>query len=230
MGILLHPAYLIALLIALTVHEFSHALIATRLGDPTPGDHGRLTLNPLAHLDALGALLFLVVHFGWAKPVPINPSYFRHPRRDTLLTALAGPASNLILAAVSFAFLLILQPASAAFSVWDLLDFPSNGPVLHRFFVQLFEALLFVDLALMAFNLIPIPPLDGSNIVQAFIPPGLDDAWHTLMRYGPFILIGLFAAEALTGIPLLSTIIGGIMSIVLIGFYDIAKLLTLGRM
>ena len=87
----LNPTFIIAILIAISIHEWSHAAVATRLGDPTPGNAGRLTINPLAHLDPLGTLLMLTAHFGWAKPVPINPAYFHHPKRDILLTHSQSP-------------------------------------------------------------------------------------------------------------------------------------------
>lgn len=212
--IFLQPTYIIALIVALTIHEWSHARVATWLGDPTPANEGRLTLNPIAHLDPLGSLLFLLVHFGWAKPVPINPMYFRHPKRDILLTAIAGPASNLILALLSFFALFFLAPSSAM-SIWDLLSFPTSGPVVQTFFVQLCSALLFLNLGLMAFNLIPIAPLDGSKVLQAFIPFRFAEQYDNAMRHGPYILLGLLIAEQALGIPLLSYPISFIMNGVL---------------
>src|SRR4051794_28802693 len=104
----LNPAYIIAILFALSFHEAAHAWMANKLGDSTAKIEGRLTLNPLAHLDPIGTLLFIAVGFGWGKPVPVNPYYFRNPKRDSALTALAGPVSNLILAAVSFILLLLV--------------------------------------------------------------------------------------------------------------------------
>lgn len=210
----LQPTYIIALLIALTVHEWSHAMVATQLGDPTPHNQGRLTLNPLAHLDPLGALLFLTAHFGWAKPVPINPMYFQRPKRDILLTAAAGPLSNLIIAFAAFFGLVLLSPGHVT-SVWELLFSSTGGPVTQVFFRQLFSYSVFVNLGLMAFNLIPIAPLDGSKVLQAFIPFRLVEPYEELMRYGPYILLGALLAERILGIPILSLPIGFVMNAVL---------------
>lgn len=199
----LTPTYIIALLVAVAVHEWAHAVTATKLGDPTPGNAGRLTLNPVAHLDLLGALLFLTVGFGWAKPVPINPAYFRNEKRDTCLTAAAGPASNLVLASFSFVALKLLGGARSS-SAWDLLALTGTGSVAHVFFVQLFAAFLFINLGLMAFNLIPIAPLDGSKVLEAFVPLRYSDRYEEFMRVGMYVLLGLFLAEAFLHIPLLS--------------------------
>ncbi len=206
----LNPISIIAILIALSIHEWAHAIVATKLGDPTPGDAGRLTVNPIAHLDPLGAILFLTVGFGWAKPVPINPSYFRHHKRDVLLTAIAGPASNLILAFLATIGIAILGH-SASTSVWTLLQPDGTGPVWQSFLLQLFGASIFINLGLMAFNLLPIAPLDGSKVLEAFIPLRLEYRYSEFMRIGPYILLGLFAGEMILGLPLLSFWITTIM-------------------
>jgi len=187
---LLDPAnfliYLIAVLIAITVHEWAHAYTATLLGDPTPNNYGRLTLNPVAHIDLLGALLFLVAGFGYAKPVPVNPSYFRHPKQGMLLTALAGPFSNLVLAFAAFILSVFVFRASMA-----------EGSTAMVFASRLCDALLRVNLGLMAFNLFPIPPLDGSNVLKALLPPNLEWEYDKLMRYGPYILLFLVFFEGM---------------------------------
>jgi Zn-dependent protease len=198
----LQPVFILALLIALSVHEWAHAFIATRLGDPTPRHAGRLTLNPLAHIDPIGAILFLIAGFGWAKPVPVNSSYFRNPRRDVLLVAAAGPASNLLIAVVCYTALLLLGGSSQ--SAWELLGVGGTGNVAITFFRQFFGASLFVNLGLMAFNLIPIAPLDGSKVLEAFIPLRLQDKYDDFMRMGPYILLALFIGEHLLNLPLLS--------------------------
>jgi Zn-dependent protease len=206
-----NPTFIIAILIALSVHEWAHGMIAHRFGDPTAEMAGRLTLNPLAHLDPIGTVLFLLVGFGWGKPVPINPAYFRHPKRDTAIVSLAGPASNLILAALSFALLALLAPHSID-TVQDLLSTSSSGSVAMMFTRSLLAALLFINLGLMAFNLLPVAPLDGSKVLQAIIPWRYEEKYLQIMRWGPYILLGLLLAEDLFGVPLLSFWIGGIMN------------------
>lgn len=206
----LSPIYIIALLIAVSIHEWAHALVATKLGDPTPGDAGRLSVNPLAHLDLLGAILFLTVGFGWAKPVPINPLYFRRPKRDTCLTAAAGPASNLGLAFITFMILAFLGQRTG-FSPWSLLGISGTGPVWQVFLMQLLGASLFINLGLMAFNLLPIAPLDGSKVLQAFIPLRYAERYEEFLRVGPYIILALFLGEMLVGLPVLSLWITTIM-------------------
>ena len=105
----LNPIFILSILIALTVHEWAHAFVANRLGDPTAREMGRLTLNPIVHLDPMGTILFLLVGFGWGKPVPVNERYFHHPKRDTALVAAAGPVSNLVLAFIAFIALSLLR-------------------------------------------------------------------------------------------------------------------------
>ena len=154
----------IGLLIAITIHEFSHSLAADRLGDPTPRAMGRLTLNPLAHLDPLGTLMIFIAHFGWGKPVPIDPYNFKNPRRDEILVSLAGPASNLLLAIV-FA-------------------------VIFRFF-PLLPIVIFIqmNLFLAIFNLLPIPPLDGSKVFLNLMSVEKAYEWEKAFeKYGFFIV------------------------------------------
>lgn len=198
----LTPTYIIALLIAVAVHEWAHAVTATKLGDPTPGNAGRLTLNPIAHLSLLGSLLFLTTGFGWADPVPINPVYFRRPKRDICLTALAGPLSNLLLAVFS-QILLIIVGVGFISSPWELLQLRGEG-IPSTFFIQLIGNALFLNLGLMAFNLIPIAPLDGSKVLEAFVPLRYSDRYEEFMRIGMYVLLGLFLAEFFLHIPLLS--------------------------
>lgn len=195
------PPFVISILIALTLHECAHGIVAYWLGDPTAKNEGRLTLNPLAHLDLLGTLMFFMVGFGWAKPVPVNPRYFRGSmKRGMTLTALAGPASNLLIA---FATVLIAKGVFA-------LNIQA-GPGVARFFTELFQSMLFLNLGLMAFNLLPIAPLDGSKVLAMFIPYQYEATYEEFLRNGPFILLFLLIGERFLGIPL---IIGWITAII----------------
>lgn len=186
------PAFLVAMLIAISVHECAHGLMANFLGDPTAKHEGRLTLNPLAHLDLFGTLMFLFVGFGWAKPVPINPRNFRSVKQGITLTALAGPLSNLLLA-----FLTLF--AGITLSALNM----QVGPTASQFFSDFFHTMLWLNLGLMAFNLLPIAPLDGSNILAMFIPYQQEEAYEQYLRQGPLILLFLLVAERLLGLPII---------------------------
>jgi Zn-dependent protease len=218
----LNPTYIISILIAISVHEWAHAYTAHKFGDPTPERAGRLTLNPLAHIDPLGALMFIIVGFGWAKPVPVDSSYFRHPKRELSLVALAGPFSNLILAIITFTILFILTHGDIS-SAQNLLD-AHTGSTGFNVLLQILQSSLFVNLALMAFNLFPIAPLDGSNIVRVFIPLRFEERYDDFTRIGPYILIGLIILETVLPIHILSGWVFGIMSAVLAAFEYIATL------
>lgn len=170
-------------LLSLSVHEFSHGLMAYKLGDQTAKNFGRLTLNPIKHIDLVGLLMMIVVGFGYAKPVPVNTRYFKHPRSGMALTAAAGPISNILLSIISifiFNFVAMINPAQTSgfgYNVWI-------GAMM--FFVIGAELNLFLAL----FNLIPIPPLDGSRIAFMFLPT----KWYFgLMKYERYIMIGFMA-------------------------------------
>ena len=208
-----NPTFLISILIALSVHEWAHAFVANKLGDPTARNMGRLTLNPIAHLDPLGTILFLTVGFGWGKPVPINPGYFKHPKRDTAIVSLAGPFSNFILAILCFVGLALVDGGLG--SARDLRSADASGNVGKVFLQSLFASSLFLNLALMAFNLLPVAPLDGSKILGAFIPLRYEDEYDRFMHYGPYVLLGLLLAERLVNFSLLSGWITAIMDGVL---------------
>ena len=160
-------------LLCITFHEVSHGYVAYRLGDTTAKDAGRLTLNPLKHIDPMGLLMMVVFKFGWAKPVPVNMMRFRSPKRGMALTALAGPVSNVLLALV-FLFLYGLL-YRALYSVQFLLD--------------MIWLTAYISLALAIFNIIPVSPLDGSKVLFAFLP---DRAYMTLMRYEKYGMLVLF--------------------------------------
>lgn len=170
----------LALLVAATIHEFAHAYVADRLGDPTPRSQGRLTLNPLAHLDPVGTLLILIAGFGWAKPVQINPTYFRDWRRDTIMVAAAGPLANITL------LFLLGVPYKLG-----LLSFGGSPMDVLLLIVVRINAMLAV------FNLIPVPPLDGSKILMGLLPPSQAVAYARLQPYGIFILLLLVMTNAL---------------------------------
>jgi len=175
-----------AILFGLTIHEFSHGYVAWRLGDPTAKMMGRLTLNPLKHLDPIGTIALFLFRFGWAKPVPIDPRNFRHPTRDMAISGLAGPAANLLTAAVS------------GFILRVLILFHVGG-----FVAALITYFVLFNLILCFFNLLPIPPLDGSRLLYHLLPPNLAAAYGRLERFGFIILIGIILVSDLTGIPLL---------------------------
>ena len=185
-----------SILLALTIHEFAHAYTAHRLGDPTARLLGRLTLNHLKHLDPLGTLMLFVANFGWAKPVPVNPQYFRDPKRDMLLVALAGPVSNLILA---FIFGLVLRFVSLE---------PSTLSETAFTILKMLRYSLFINLVLAFFNLIPIPPLDGSKILRSLLPDAMLAPYARFETYGPFVLLGLIVLGRLTEISIFWMLIG----------------------
>lgn len=177
----------VAALFCLTVHELCHGLVAYRLGDPTAKNAGRLTLNPIRHIDVLGLALMITAKVGWAKPVPVDPRNFKHPKRGMALTALAGPVSNFLLAWV---FLLLggwvtrLAPGLS----WSLPEWVFWGVYyLRQFLVN--AAVLSVGLGV--FNLFPIPPLDGSKIFFSLFP---DKVYYTVLRYERYVMLVMLAA------------------------------------
>jgi Zn-dependent protease len=177
-------ALLIALVFGLSVHEFAHAAAATWLGDPTPGQQGRLTLSPAAHLDVMGSLMFFVAGFGWGKPVQYNPYALRaSPRVGPAIVAAAGPLSNIILA---IAVALIVRVLPFGLRAFEL----SPQIVDTIFYLMIF--FVYYNLMLSLFNLIPVFPLDGFTILQGLLPPALADALEGTRQYGFFALLLLF--------------------------------------
>jgi len=170
-----------AFLFALTIHEYSHGYIANRLGDPTAANLGRLTLNPLKHLDPMGVLCFLIMKIGWAKPVPVNPRYFKNPKRDMLWVSIAGPGSNLLLAFASGIALKFVLISVSVFPAYIFVPLE-----------QIFDASIWVNVMLALFNLIPIPPLDGSKILQGILPTDLASSYARFESYGLILLLFLF--------------------------------------
>ena len=179
------------LIFSLCFHEFLHAYTAYRLGDDTAYRNGRLTLNPLAHLDAIGSLMILFVGFGWAKPVPVNPGNFSNPRIDMIKVAFAGPASNLILA---FLGGIIVR----------LLNF--SGVIIGDVLVQFLYFFMYINIALAVFNMLPVAPLDGSQIFGNLISKNNPELAYKLQYYGPKILLGLILIGIVTPFSILGTI------------------------
>jgi len=188
---------IITLLVAFTIHEFSHAATATALGDTTPKNNGRLTLNPMAHLDIMGTLTLLVAGFGWAKPVPVNSYAVRRKTpAGMMLVSLAGPASNLLMGALAALPLrfgwVTLVPSSNNF-------LPSWGNFLFEF--------LTINLALFLFNLIPLAPLDGEKVITFFLPDHWVEFYERIRPYSPFILLALVFVLPMFGLDLIGWII-----------------------
>lgn len=171
------------IIIAMVIHEFSHARVAYALGDPTPKMDGRLTLNPAAHVDLIGLVMLFIVHFGWAKPVRINPMNFSNPRRDDILVSLAGPLSNLITAFV-FTILLVLMVK---------LHLPMSEGLL-----VVFQLIIVYNINFAIFNMLPIPPLDGSHILRNLLPYELARRYEELERYSFIFLIIILATPILS--------------------------------
>jgi Zn-dependent protease len=183
-------AFLVAVIVGLTFHEFSHAAVATLQGDQTARSQGRLTLNPVVHLDPLGSIALLIAGFGWARPTPVTPARLRYRRFGMVLVALAGPTANFVLALVSAIALGILDPTVGAL----------NG----NFSSKLLSGLVRWNVLLGVFNLLPIPPLDGSTLLTVLLPPSRQNIVRFLDQYGIFLLLGLLilAPNLLTPIVL----------------------------
>jgi Zn-dependent protease len=176
------------ILFSLTVHEYSHGRMALRLGDDTAQRLGRLSFNPLRHLDILGVLFFYFVGFGWAKPVPVDPRNFEHPRRDMMYVAIAGPLSNIALAVCCSFFIRLISPE----------------------FSYLFVILaygIWINVALAIFNMLPMYPLDGSSVLKGMVSQKIAEGMTNLDRFGAFLILGVFLLDHFTHTGILATIL-----------------------
>ncbi len=198
-------------LLALSVHETAHGYVACRLGDPTARSMGRLTLNPIKHIDPIGFLCMVLFGFGWAKPVPINTRYFKKPKRDMALTGVAGPISNLLLAIV-FAlamklFYMVIAHAS----------FPNETVLLMAAYFQAFLYYgIYLNVALAIFNLLPVPPMDGSRLLFAVLPSKL---YFKIMRYEQYIYIAVLILLALGVLsPIINFLTEAVMDLIFLVF------------
>lgn len=191
------------ILFAITVHEYMHARMALACGDPTAKQMGRITLNPLAHLDPVGAICLLFAPIGWGKPVPVNPFNLRSPKRDDVIISIAGPASNIATAIVIGLFLRFLP--------WETMLNPgavgSFGAKFSLNMVMMLWVGLRINLGLAVFNMLPLFPLDGSHVVKGLLPQEQSYAFERFSRYAPGILIGLILFEHVLDKPLLTAII-----------------------
>ena len=193
-----------ALVFSLSFHEFAHAWMAYRLGDSTAARMGRLTLNPMSHLDPIGSLALLLMGFGWAKPVPVDARYLENPRWDMVKVAAAGPISNIILAIIAALVLRLLIDS----------DFLSNS--VKTFFIIFMQ----INITLAVFNLLPVPPLDGSQIMSPFLEKqfGPDIVWK-MQAYGPRVLFFIILFSMITDIHIFSFVINPIFNLFIFIFF-----------
>ncbi len=203
-------------LIALTGHEFAHGWVSSKLGDPTPERDGRLTLNPLAHLDVVGTILMILTGFGWAKPVMVDPRYYKNRKRGMALTAIAGPLANLIMAFIAmliFAVVLVVQVKLSGGIM------PENASMAVQIVWKFAFLLAYRNLCFMVFNLIPIPPLDGSKVLGLFLPNRMYYRMLQYERYAIIIIMLLSISGAF------NRIIGTGVNVVLTGMINLIDLI-----
>jgi Zn-dependent protease len=176
------------LLFSITVHEYAHGRIAYALGDPTAKNAGRLTWNPISHLDPIGAICLFLFRFGWAKPVPVDTRYFRNPRAGSFLVSLGGPLANFGAAlVVGILFRYFLLP-------WEL-------------YVNVLVSMMLMNIGLGLFNLLPVPPLDGSHVLESFLPLPALRKYREMGRYAPMVLIGIFLSDRFLNTGIVSTML-----------------------
>lgn len=206
-GIIQIVLTIVAVMFSITLHEFFHGFAAYKLGDDTAKIYGRLSLNPLKHIDWIGAICLAIFRFGWAKPVPVNPYNLKNPKRDMVIVSLAGPLSNFVLSFVSLFFYALIPPQG--------LNTLNVFTVLRDLFAMLFS----LNIGLCVFNLIPVPPLDGSKVLAAFLPDRAANKYLMFGQYGTLLLLLLLWFDILT--PVLRFFTGAISNlfITIISFF-----------
>lgn len=191
------PYIIITLIIAFTIHEYAHAFVAYQFGDPTAKNQGRLTLNPMVHLDPIGTILLLIAGFGWARPVPVNRYHFKKPRLAGVLVSVAGPLSNLLLAVLGGLLLTLTMKFGLSGTGWT-------------FLYELFYWFTYLNVLLFIFNLLPLPPLDGYRIIQDLVRPGTRAKMSQYEMYGMLFFLVLVVVDPLYNVtvgPILRTVI-----------------------
>jgi Zn-dependent protease len=202
-GPLVALAFVLAIVIGITIHEFAHALAGYLQGDMTAKDAGRLTLNPIAHLDPVGSIMLLMEGFGWGRPTPYNPYNLKDPKYGPLMVALFGPLSNLIVVIIALILFVVFAPQFGVSSPFDVFSlFAGQGNLLMVFLVYLYS----INIMLMIFNLLPIPPLDGSQIVFTLLPEKYNHIKVFLAKNGTTLLFGLVLLSILGILPIFSGI------------------------